>query len=152
MAIVSCIQKCAGVLISTVTYFSIAAARFSLPIGSELKFSNCLAFLYAVLELLKLLSFSSTDLLIKLLLTKNYVYVKQNFIPYIICTKIIWLLLKPVLWGAKHLFILSFTLILIRFSFILTCFLFILIRFSFSLACFLLIFSLIFTNFCLFWL
>ena len=53
MALVPCIQKCAGVLISTVGYFSIARARFAMPIRSELKFQNCLAFLYPVLDLLK---------------------------------------------------------------------------------------------------
>ncbi len=53
LSMVSCLLKCAWVLISTITFFSIAAARFSLLIGLELKFSNCLVFLYPVLELLK---------------------------------------------------------------------------------------------------
>ncbi len=52
---VSYIQKCARALISTITYFSIAASRFSLSIGSELKCSSCFAFFYAVLELPKFL-------------------------------------------------------------------------------------------------
>ncbi len=68
MSMVS-IQKCAGVLISTVTYFSIAAVRFSLLIGSELKFSNCLPFFYPLLEYVFFLS--STALLIKELLIKK---------------------------------------------------------------------------------
>ncbi len=45
---------------STVTYFSITAWRFSLQFGSEQKLSNCLAFLYPVLELLKF-CLTSTD-------------------------------------------------------------------------------------------
>ena len=52
LSLVSCIQKCARILISTVTHFSIADARFSLTIGSLQQFSNCLAFLDPVLELL----------------------------------------------------------------------------------------------------
>ncbi len=53
---------------------SIAAGRFSLPIGSELKFSNCLAFLYQVLELLKFLSSRVLRLAYKAIAYKKCVY------------------------------------------------------------------------------
>ncbi len=47
---------CLGTFVSTVTYLTVAAARFSWPIGSELEFSNSLAFLCPFPELLKVLS------------------------------------------------------------------------------------------------